>query len=218
MCSTSTSRSRAGPSAEPSQPSSARSSSAPLLIDERPCRPQECSRPACRDPHLVEILRDRCRDACPDRAPTSSARCSRSAAAENLLRRGVVARAAAVRDGRGESSARIELRPKPGRLGARGEQLLLQPPERALVALADELHFELAEPLLDALTLHDRHGVLDDLRAGGPQGLPPRAQARDARWLRRREDARGGARAARPAAVRASRGPRSRCGRRRTGS
>ena len=86
-------------------------------------------------------------------------------------------------DARGELERPEELRPKVGRLGARGEQLLLQPPERALVAVADELYLELAEPLLDALTLHDRHGVLDDLRAGGPQGLAPRAQARDARRL-----------------------------------
>ncbi len=112
----------------------------------------------------------------------NSARCSRSAARENLLRRGM-SREHDCRDDRGELERPEELRPEAGRLGARSEQLLLQPPERALVALADELYFELAEPLLDALALHDRHGVLDDLRAGGPQRLPPRAQARDARWL-----------------------------------
>ncbi len=153
----------------------------PLLVDERPCRPQECASPARRDPHLVKILGIRAEPS-PRIVGQELRTLLLERSCQDLLRRCVSGERRRVRDGR-EVEGAIELRPEVGRLRADVEQLLLQTPERPLVAVVDELDLEFAEPLLDSLALHDRHGVVDDLRALGAQGLSPSAQSRNTCWL-----------------------------------
>ena len=60
--------------------------------------------------------------------------------------------------------------------GARLAQLLLEPPQRALVAV-EQLDLDLAEPAGDVLALEHGDAVVDDLGAVGEDPLAARAQA-----------------------------------------
>ena len=71
-----------------------------------------------------------------------------------------------------------ELRPQRLRLGPRTTELLLQPPQGALVTF-EQLHLELAEAAHDVDAVEHGDVVLDDLGAGCAQPLSSRPQTCD---------------------------------------
>ena len=176
-----TSRSRAGPSVFPSQPSSSRIGS----DHDRSARGRAARRKA-RSLRVATRSWWRSSGSEPSRVPgscrsswrTCSSSATPSAASAGASGGGVGAGGRNVELERPE-----ELRPElGGRCRTRAAKLLREAAERVLVA-ADELDLELAEATGDALADEDGDGVLDDLGAVREDSLPPRLQARDRHHL-----------------------------------
>ena len=115
------------------------------------------------------------------------------------------------------SSARKSFgRSSPG-VGARPAELLLEPAERALVAL-EQLDLELAEAAARRARRRARRRVVDDLGAVRAHGLPGGCGAARRARARGRAGARRAARSSRAAAARAGLAARARCGARPAGA
>ena len=209
-CSTSTSRSRTGPSAPPSHFSSSRTGSAHAGSSNSLPGPEEGPQPPGRDAHLVQLLRvgaeprtrvvgEHALGLLPD------------AGAQRRGARGVVG--LADRLGLEVEVERLEdLRPAFAVRRSGAAELLLDPPQRLLVAV-EQLDLELLEAAGNALVVEDGDRVVDDLGAVGPHALAAGAQARDRQQRRRREGERRAAPACRPAASQARPRPRARAAR-----